>query len=129
MRLHVTPLMAVVVAGCGYSASPSGTAGPEPTTSLLPVAPNALRPDAEDREPGLRRRARSAVDRQPALQKLPWRASHVSIDVQGVSSDGRVVLLVRTDLGPAAARRAYRAFLLAAHDSGHTYLPTFRAAG
>ena len=124
----VLVLAATGIAGCG---APEARPGPRPQPPVVPllVAPPPQRPDAEDRDRRLRRRSRSAVADRPALQHVPWLERHLAVDIHGVTSDGRVVLLVRSDLGRAAARRRYGAFLRRFCDDGSAYLPTFRSAG
>ena len=121
-------IAATGIAGCG---APRAEPAPRPQPPIVPllVDPVPQRPDAEDRDRRLRGRSRAAVADRPALQHVPLLERHLAIDIAGVSSDGRVVLLVRSDLGRVAARRGYRAFLRRLDDDGTAYLPTFQGAG
>lgn len=115
----------VAMVGCGER-TPSPA--PQPPVVALPAAPVVPRDDAEDRDRDLARRTRQAVRDRPALQMLPWRHGGIEIEMQDVTTDGRVVLLIRTPMSASAARQAYRAFLRRAGDPGRAYAITFRTA-
>ena len=122
---NAAALLLLALAGCG---SPTPSDRPKIPVTPLPREATAPPPDAEDRDRHLRRQVRRAVGDRPALQRLPWLERHLAIDIDGVTTDGSLVLLVRSDLDPSEARRAYAAFLERADDDGRAYLPTFLPA-
>jgi hypothetical protein len=66
---------------------------------------------------------------RPGYQHLPYRTSHVHIDITNVTSDGRIVLSV-TPLGPNVSPQfEYRKFLARYHDPGKDYLPLYGRYG
>lgn len=131
MRRSVGGVVAcLAVAGVASCGSSDREAVPRSQPPVVPLLVDRLpqHQDAEDRDANLRRRSRAAVANRPALQELPWLDRHLAIDFDGVTSDGRVVLIVRSDRGRVFARRAYRSFLRRFDDDGTAYLPTFRSA-
>ncbi len=127
MRPLAAFLGALLIAGCG----PEGASRirEAPRVGPLPVGATALRDDPEDRDQRLRRQSRSAVAARPALQHLPMVTPELSIEIAGATAGGRLVLLVRSVRGEAAARAGYRDFLRRLGDDGRSYLSTFRPTG
>jgi hypothetical protein len=131
-----------------HAAPPAGTgtqaiiASPVPsqtvTTPATPSPPPSipLPPHAEiqrqDRY-NYSRRFRAYERRQqitrPAYQHLPYRTSHVRIDIANLTGDGRIILSV-TPLSPNVSPQAeYRRFLTRYHDPGSVYLPVYARFG
>ena len=125
----VVALASLAFAGCGASTSSPPPAADEPFVAPLTVSDRDARADVEDRDDALRREVSKAVAERPLLQELPLLRRRLAVELIGPTSEGRVALLVLSDLPLPSARRAYRRVLARAGDDGRAYVPTFRRAG
>ena len=119
--------------GPAQAAEPTPGSEQDPSTAAnIPPAPVQPTPRKEiqgqDRYYNTRRfrdYERQQQIARPAYQHLPYRTSHVRIDITNVTSDGLIVLTI-TPLKPDVNRRAeYEKFLNHFHDPGSAYLASY----
>ena len=117
---------ALAAAPPGRPGKPAGrAAAPRTAAPTVTPAPPSLPRSAINRQDRVDRahaaRESRALDDRPLLSELPLELGDVTIDVAGLTPDGRRALLELTGPNRRAAEAAYRQVLAALGDPGTAY--------